>query len=131
MTPRAAAYRALRAAYAEYRTAVAAHLHACMRGDADAVLAAAVDGDWLAARVADLHEEAMAAPEARTPAELIERAACAAEAEALAKELDALATAVTAQRNRIAREITELPNAQPTNTAYQAAPAPVLLDARG
>lgn len=132
MSARAAALRALRLAYAEQRAAVAAHLQACARGDAEAVLSAAVEGDWIAARVADLHTAAMAMPSIGAPVELIERAACAAEAEALGKELEALALAVGAHRNRLARELADLPaDAPAVVSAYQAAPAPLLLDARG
>lgn len=120
--------RRLRAAYAEFRTAVAAQRTACLNGDAEAVLAAAVEGDWLSARIAELHAERALTAVTADPATLVERAACAAEAEALAKELEALAASVAGRRDALAHEIAAMPASGPG--AYQT-PAPMLLDARG
>lgn len=123
------AYHRLRAAYAEFRSAVAVQRDACASGDAESVLAAAVEGDWQSARIAELYAERPLHGESADPGEQQARAACAAEATALAAELDALLAAAASRRDALATELASLPS--PAGPGAYRAPDPALFDAHG
>jgi primosomal protein N'' len=129
MSRGAETYHRLKAAYGEFRTAVAAQRDACKGDDAEAMLAAAIEGDWLSARIAELHAERTVSTSTSDPSELVARAACAAEAEALAMELEALVAEVAACRDATATELAKLPTGGASG-AYQA-PESALFDAHG